>query len=111
MKFIPAAPNEGIKFRRVDLEGQPIVHADVDNVVDVSRGTTIEENGARVHTVEHALAALVGTEVDNITIEIDGPEPPIMDGSSQAFIEAFEETGFEESSVDRNFFVVPDVHV
>ena len=85
MTFLPANPNHGIKFQRVDLEGEPIVDADVDNVVDLSRGTTIEQNGARINTVEHTMAALVGIEIDNILIQLDGPEPPIMDGSSRIY--------------------------
>ncbi len=108
MTFVPAKPNHGIKFQRVDLEGQPIVDADVDNVVDLSRGTTIEQNGARVNTVEHTLAALVGLEIDNILIQLDGPEPPIMDGSSIKFIEALEEAGLEEQNAQRNFFEIPE---
>ena len=107
MKFLPAGPNHGIKFKRVDLPDQPVVEADADYVVDVSRGTTIEKNGARVHTVEHTLAALVGTEVDNVMIEIDGPEPPIMDGSSQDFVNTFNDVGYEEFDLARNFFTVP----
>ena len=108
MTFTPARPNHGIKFKRVDIEGQPVVDADVDNVVDLSRGTTIEQNGARVHTVEHTLAALVGMEIDNVLIELDGPEPPIMDGSSIKFIEALETVGVEEQNAQRNFFEVPE---
>ncbi|WP_020527467.1 bifunctional UDP-3-O-[3-hydroxymyristoyl] N-acetylglucosamine deacetylase/3-hydroxyacyl-ACP dehydratase [Flexithrix dorotheae] len=108
MTFVPAKPNHGIKFKRIDLEGEPIVNADVDNVVDLSRGTTIEESGARINTVEHTLAALVGMEIDNVLIEIDGPEPPIMDGSSIKFIEAIESVGLEEQNVMRNFFEIPE---
>lgn len=108
MTFLPAAPNHGYKFQRTDLEGQPIVEADVDNVVDLSRGTTIEQNGARVNTVEHTLAALVGLQIDNVLIQIDGPEPPIMDGSSIKFVEALLEVGLEEQPVLRNFFEVPE---
>ena len=78
MTFMPAPANHGIKFQRVDLPGQPIADADVDYVVDTSRGTTIEHNGARINTVEHVLAALVGLEIDNILIQLDGPEPPII---------------------------------
>ena len=106
MTFIPAKPNHGIKFQRTDLEGQPIVDADADNVVDISRGTTIEANGAKVATVEHTLAALVGLEVDNVLIQIDGPEIPIMDGSSSSFVEALQSVGFEEQNALRNFFEV-----
>ena len=108
MTFKPAKPNHGIKFQRVDLEGQPIVEADVDNVVDLSRGTTIEKNGARVNTVEHTLAALVGLEIDNVLIELEGPEPPIMDGSSIEFVKALQTAGLEEQNLMRNFFEVPE---
>ncbi|MDW7693638.1 bifunctional UDP-3-O-[3-hydroxymyristoyl] N-acetylglucosamine deacetylase/3-hydroxyacyl-ACP dehydratase [Flammeovirgaceae bacterium SG7u.111] len=108
MTFVPAKPNHGIKFKRVDLDGQPTVDADVDNVVDLSRGTTIEENGARVNTVEHTMAALVGLQIDNVLIEIDGPEPPIMDGSSIEFIKAIQAVGLEEQNVTRNFFEIPE---
>ncbi|GAL86561.1 MAG: bifunctional UDP-3-O-[3-hydroxymyristoyl] N-acetylglucosamine deacetylase/3-hydroxyacyl-ACP dehydratase [Sporocytophaga sp.] len=107
MTFVPAPPNHGIVFQRVDLENQPIVEADVDYVVDLSRGTTIEKNGARVSTVEHTLAALMGLQIDNVLIQIDGPETPIMDGSSQPFVEALETVGFQEQNALRNFFEVP----
>lgn len=108
MTFLPAKPNHGIKFQRIDIEGQPLVDADVDNVVDLSRGTTIEQSGARVNTVEHTMAALAGLQIDNILIQIDGPEPPIMDGSSQQFINILKEAGLEEQNALRNFFEVPE---
>lgn len=107
MSFVPAGINHGIKFQRVDLENQPIVDADVDNVVDVSRGTSIEKNGARINTVEHVLAALVGLQIDNILIQVDGPEIPIMDGSSMPFIQVLESIGLEEQNALRNFFEIP----
>ena len=106
MTFLPAKPNHGIKFCRIDIEGRPIVDADVDFVVDVSRGTTIEKGEARVNTVEHTLAALVGLEIDNVLIELDGPEPPIMDGSSIDFVNHLKEAGLEEQNVPRNFFEI-----
>jgi UDP-3-O-[3-hydroxymyristoyl] N-acetylglucosamine deacetylase/3-hydroxyacyl-[acyl-carrier-protein] dehydratase len=108
MTFKPAKVDHGIKFQRIDLPDQPTVDADVDFVVDLSRGTTIEQNGARVNTVEHTLAALVGLEIDNVLIELDGPEPPIMDGSSKMFTEALEAVGTEEQNALRNFFEVPE---
>jgi UDP-3-O-[3-hydroxymyristoyl] N-acetylglucosamine deacetylase/3-hydroxyacyl-[acyl-carrier-protein] dehydratase len=108
MTFLPAPANHGIKFQRIDIEGQPTVDADADLVVDVSRGTTIEQNGARVYTVEHTLAALVGLEIDNVIIQLDGPEPPIMDGSSVQFMQALEEAGIEEQNILRNFFELPE---
>ncbi len=108
MTFVPAPVHHGIKFQRIDLEGEPTVDADVDNVVDVSRGTTIEQNGARIHTVEHTLAALVGLQIDNVLIKLDGPEPPIMDGSSAQFVEALQATGLQEQNALRNFFEVTE---
>lgn len=108
MTFTPAGPNHGIKFQRIDLPDQPIVDADVDYVVDLSRGTTIEHNGARINTVEHTLAALVGLEIDNVLIQIDGPEPPILDGSSRMFIEAIEKVGTIEQNALRNFLEVTE---
>jgi UDP-3-O-[3-hydroxymyristoyl] N-acetylglucosamine deacetylase / 3-hydroxyacyl-[acyl-carrier-protein] dehydratase len=107
MTFLPAKANHGIKFQRVDLEGQPVVDADVDNVVDLSRGTTLEQSGARVHTVEHVLAALVGLQIDNILIQLDGPEPPVTDGSSIHYLNALEEAGLEEQNALRNYYEVP----
>ncbi|MCG8323355.1 MAG: bifunctional UDP-3-O-[3-hydroxymyristoyl] N-acetylglucosamine deacetylase/3-hydroxyacyl-ACP dehydratase [Cytophagales bacterium] len=108
MTFLPAKPHHGIKFQRVDLDGEPVVDADVDNVVDLSRGTTIEQNGARINTVEHTLAALVGLQIDNVLVQLDGPEPPIMDGSSKMFIDSIEKVGTEEQNALRNFFEVPE---
>ncbi len=107
MTFVPAPINHGIVFQRTDLPGQPTVEADVDYVVDLSRGTTIEKNGARVNTVEHTLAALVGLQIDNILIQLDGPEPPIMDGSSKPFVDVLEDVGMEEQNALRNFYEIP----
>lgn len=108
MTFLPAKSNHGIKFQRVDLPGSPIIDADCDRVVDVSRGTTIEQSGARVSTIEHTLAALVGLEIDNVLIQLDGPEAPIMDGSSIEFVNALKEVGTEEQNALRDFFEVQD---
>ena len=85
----PAEANTGIIFKRVDLPGSPSVKADVDNVVETTRSTTIESNGARVSTIEHLMAALVGNQIDNVIIEINGAEVPILDGSSEPFVEIF----------------------
>ncbi|MEQ8238807.1 MAG: bifunctional UDP-3-O-[3-hydroxymyristoyl] N-acetylglucosamine deacetylase/3-hydroxyacyl-ACP dehydratase [Cyclobacteriaceae bacterium] len=108
MTICPAKPNFGLKFQRVDLADHPIIDADVDNVVDISRGTTLEQNGAKITTVEHILATMVGLEIDNALIQINGPEIPIMDGSSKDFIEAIEAIGVEEQNAQRNFFEVPE---
>jgi UDP-3-O-[3-hydroxymyristoyl] N-acetylglucosamine deacetylase / 3-hydroxyacyl-[acyl-carrier-protein] dehydratase len=107
MTFVPASENHGYKFQRVDLPGMPVADVDADYVVDTSRGTTIEHNGARIHTIEHVLAALVGMGVDNSLIQLDGPEPPIMDGSSIRFVEAIEQVGLEEQKVARKYFEIP----
>lgn len=108
MTFLPAPAGTGIVFKRIDLEGSPTVQADVDNVIDTSRGTTIEQNGARIYTVEHTLAALVGLQIDNVIIEIDGPEPPILDGSSMQFIRILKEAGLTEQDAVRNFYYIPE---
>lgn len=108
LTFKPAPENHGYKFQRVDLEDKPIIEVDVDNVSDTSRGTTISQHGASVSTIEHLLAAFVGMEVDNVLIEIDGPEVPIMDGSSLAFTAAIEEAGFHQQRVDREYYVIQD---
>jgi UDP-3-O-[3-hydroxymyristoyl] N-acetylglucosamine deacetylase/3-hydroxyacyl-[acyl-carrier-protein] dehydratase len=107
----PANPGFGIQFKRIDLPNQPIIKADCDLVTDTSRGTTLEANGAKVSTVEHVLAALVGMGIDNCLLEINGPEMPIIDGSSSPFIELIEEAGIVEQdatkiwySIDENIF-------
>ncbi|MFW5658573.1 MAG: bifunctional UDP-3-O-[3-hydroxymyristoyl] N-acetylglucosamine deacetylase/3-hydroxyacyl-ACP dehydratase [Bacteroidota bacterium] len=99
----PAAEDHGLVFRRVDLEGAPLIRADVDNVVDTSRATTLRENGAEIHQVEHVLSALAGLQIDNALIEVDGPELPIMDGSAGPFVEKLLAGGFEEQDADRKF--------
>lgn len=106
MTFVPAPPNHGYKFQRIDLPSEPIIDADVDNVVDTSRGTTLEQHGARVHTTEHVLAALVGLQIDNVLIQLDGPEPPIMDGSSITFVDALLSAGLEEQNASRNYYEI-----
>lgn len=102
----PAPENHGYKFQRVDLPGQPLVEADVDRVVGTTRGTTLEQNGARVHTTEHILAALYGCEVDNALITLEGPEIPILDGSSQRYVDAIWEVGFEDQTAPRKFYIL-----
>jgi len=104
LTFKPAPENHGYKFQRIDLEGKPIIDADVDNVADTERGTTLEQNGARVSTTEHVLASLVGMEIDNALVELDGPEVPIVDGSSMPFIEALLKAGFVEQNAERIYF-------
>ncbi|MEY2812391.1 MAG: hypothetical protein RI991_1386 [Bacteroidota bacterium] len=102
----PANPGFGIQFKRIDLPGQPVIKADCDLVTDTSRGTTLEDKGAKVSTVEHILAALVGMGVDNCLIDINGPEIPIMDGSSQPFVEIIEEAGIEEQEAAKHWYTI-----
>lgn len=106
MTLKPATPGHGIKFQRVDLPGQPIVKADVDYVVETTRSTTLEHNGARVSTIEHIMAALAGTGVDNVLIELDGGEIPIMDGSAYAFIEAIENIGLQNQDAKKVYYTI-----
>lgn len=108
MTFLPAPAGTGIVFKRIDLAGSPTVQADVDNVVDTSRGTTLEENAAKIHTVEHTLAALVGLQIDNVVIEIDGPEPPILDGSAIQIVNLLKQAGTVEQDAIRNFYYIPE---
>ncbi len=100
----PGEPNTGIIFKRIDLPGQPTVKADVDNVVDTTRSTTIEANGARVSTIEHLMAALVGNQVDNVLVEINGGEVPILDGSSGPFVEVIRQGGTRQQDAAKVYY-------
>lgn len=112
MTLKPAKPGFGIQFQRIDLPNQPVIKADCDLVTDTSRGTTLQVGDAKVSTVEHVLAALVGMGVDNVLIELNGPEIPIIDGSSEPFVELIEEAGVVEQdaakawySIDENIYL------
>ena len=104
MTFLPAPSDFGIRFKRIDLEGQPEIPADVDLVSDTSRGTTLTLNGASISTVEHALAAAAGLQIDNLLIEINGPEVPILDGSARFFVESLEQAEIVELEADRIYY-------
>ncbi|MCE1188524.1 MAG: bifunctional UDP-3-O-[3-hydroxymyristoyl] N-acetylglucosamine deacetylase/3-hydroxyacyl-ACP dehydratase [Ignavibacteria bacterium] len=108
MTFKPAAPNTGIRFIRTDLGGRPEIPALCDYVVDVSRGTTLGIGEAKVHTVEHVLAAVVGLGIDNIAIELDGIEPPIGDGSSIAYVEVLLHAGIEQQDVPKDYLIIDE---
>ncbi|HNJ90223.1 MAG TPA: bifunctional UDP-3-O-[3-hydroxymyristoyl] N-acetylglucosamine deacetylase/3-hydroxyacyl-ACP dehydratase [Chitinophagales bacterium] len=108
MTFHPAAVNHGYKFRRIDLPGSPVIEADADLVTDTARGTTIAKNGASVSTIEHTLAALVGMGIDNVLIDLNGPETPIMDGSSKEFIEAIHSVGAVEQEAEREYINIAE---
>jgi UDP-3-O-[3-hydroxymyristoyl] N-acetylglucosamine deacetylase/3-hydroxyacyl-[acyl-carrier-protein] dehydratase len=106
MTFRPAPENFGIRFRRIDLGGSPEVPALVDHVVDIARGTTIAIGEARVHTVEHVLAALVGLQVDNCLIELDANEPPIGDGSAKPYVDLLLHAGFERQNAPKDYLII-----
>ena len=106
--FKPAPENHGFKFKRVDIEGQPILEADANLVGDTSRGTVLVKDNVRLSTIEHALAALVGMDLDNVLIEIDNQEMPIMDGSARLFVEAIAETGVVAQDAEREYFEIKE---
>lgn len=108
LTFKPAQENHGYAFKRVDLEGSPVIEADASYVVNTQRGTNLEKNGVSIQTSEHVLAACVGLEIDNVLIELDASEPPIMDGSSKFFLEALEKAGIQEQEADREVYVVKE---
>ena len=109
LTFKPAAINKGFLFKRVDLEGEPTIEADANYVTNTQRGTMLEKNGVVIQTCEHVLAALIGLDIDNIIIELNGSEPPIMDGSSKYFLESLESAGILEQDEFREEFVVKEV--
>ncbi len=109
MTFKPAPVNNGFTFVRVDLEGHPVIEADANYVVNTQRGTNLEKLGVKIQTPEHVLAALMGSDLDNIIIELDASELPIMDGSSKFFMEAIDQAGIEEQELNRNIYVVKEV--
>jgi len=106
MVLKPAVANFGMQFQRSDLPGAPVIKADCDLVTDTSRGTTLESNGIKINTVEHILAALVGMGIDNVLISLNGPEVPIVDGSSGPFVELVEKTGVEEQEAEKIWYAI-----
>ena len=109
LKFAPSEADSGYKFIRNDLEGSPEVEADVQWVTDTQRGTNLDKNGVKINTSEHVLSALVGLQIDNCTIYLDAPEPPIMDGSSIHFVNALKEAGVTTLEKERDEYIVKEV--
>ena len=103
--FHPAEENFGIKFMRNDKDDQ-IVTPDIENVIDLTRGTTIEENGVRVHTTEHVMSACAGMGINNLLIELNSKEPPVMDGSSKDFVAALKEGQLIEQEDNVDFLTI-----
>ncbi len=106
MRFLPAPEDYGIRFKRVDMPNSPEIPADIDHVVDISRGTTLAVGDAEVKTVEHVLAAIMGAEIDNLTVELDTNEPPVIDGSAKPFIDLLISAGFTEQSQPKDYLVI-----
>ncbi|MCL5098110.1 MAG: UDP-3-O-acyl-N-acetylglucosamine deacetylase, partial [Candidatus Omnitrophica bacterium] len=106
MGFLPAPPNTGIRFRRVDLEGKPEIEARIDNVVETNRSTTLSKGNVKIHTVEHVLASLTGCGVDNAVVELDASEPPIMDGSAREYSKVIKAAGIVPQTEKREPFQV-----
>lgn len=109
LTFKPAPENHGFAFTRVDLEGSPTIEAKAEYVVNTQRGTNLEKNGVSIQTSEHVLAAAVGLDIDNLLIEMNASEPPIMDGSSKFFIQALEKAGIKELDADIEEYVVKEI--
>ncbi len=108
MQFEPAPANHGIKFQRTDLEGKPIVDAVIDHVVDTSRGTSLQIDGARIGTIEHVLSALTGMEVDNVLVKLNAPETPILDGSAKQYVDAIEKAGIEPLEEEKKYYYIKE---
>jgi UDP-3-O-[3-hydroxymyristoyl] N-acetylglucosamine deacetylase/3-hydroxyacyl-[acyl-carrier-protein] dehydratase len=106
MTFRPAPENYGLRFRRIDIGGSPEIPADVDHVVDIARGTTLGIGEAKVYTTEHVLAAVVGLQIDNLIIDLDGIEPPIGDGSAKPYVDKLLEAGFEVQDAPKDYLVI-----
>ena len=105
-RFLPAPDNHGYKFKRVDMEGTPTVDAVAENVVQTTRGTVIAKGDVKVSTIEHAMAALYAAGIDNVLIEVDAPEMPILDGSAGIYLRKINEAGVKEQSADREYYIV-----
>src|SRR6059036_2328605 len=106
MSFLPAPPNTGIRFRRVDLDGKPEIEARIENVSDTTRSTTLSKGNIRIHTVEHVLATFAGYGIDNAFVELDANEPPIADGSAREYCKMIQEAGIVPQDERRDPYIV-----
>ena len=106
LKFKPAPENFGFKFKRVDLDGQPLIDANVSKVRGTSRGTVLKEGDVVISTIEHVMAALIGMGIDNALIELNGPEAPILDGSAAPYVKILAEAGLVTQNADREYFEI-----
>ena len=104
--FNPAPENTGYKIQRIDLEGQPIIDAIAENVVDTQRGTVLEKNNARISTIEHGMSALYALGIDNCLIQVNGPEFPILDGSAAMYVDKIKEVGVEVQNAEKDYYII-----
>ena len=109
--FHPAPDNHGYKFKRTDLEGEPVIDAVAENIVDIARSTILGKGPAQVSTVEHALAALYALGVDNCLIEVNCAEMPILDGSAKEYVKKIEEVGIVEQKEDKDYYIIKQNHI
>ncbi len=108
LTFLPAEANTGIRFRRTDLEGAPEIPVDLDHVAGTDLGTSLGEGEVKILTVEHVMAALAARDIQNVVLELSGPEPPILDGSFQEYVAILEEAGIEEQDVAKAVIQIPE---
>ncbi|MCL4482430.1 MAG: bifunctional UDP-3-O-[3-hydroxymyristoyl] N-acetylglucosamine deacetylase/3-hydroxyacyl-ACP dehydratase [Bacteroidetes bacterium] len=106
LTFKPAPENFGFRFKRIDLEGEPVIEASVSKVRGTARGTVLQDGDVSISTIEHAMSALISSDIDNVLMEINGSEVPIMDGCALSFVEALQEAGVVEQNAEREYFVV-----
>lgn len=108
LTFCPAVINSGVRFVRIDLPHHPEIPADIEHVVDITRGTTLGIGSVEIHTVEHVLASIAGLEIDNIIVEVDAEEPPVVDGSAQPFVKILKEAGFVEQASPKDYLSIDE---
>lgn len=104
--FNPAPENSGYKIQRIDLDGQPVIEAIAENVVDTQRGTVLGKGDVRVSTIEHGMSALYAMGIDNCLIQVNGPEFPILDGSAAMYVEKIKEIGIEEQNAPKDYYII-----
>ena len=106
LTFKPASENHGIKIKRIDLEGQPVMDAVAEYVTETTRGTVLQKGEMQISTIEHVMSSLYALGIDNCLLEVDAPEFPILDGSAKYVVEGIQKTGIEVQSADKDYYIV-----
>lgn len=104
--FNPAPENHGYKIQRIDLEGQPVIDAVAEKVIDTQRGTVLGNGDMRISTIEHGMSALYALGIDNCLIQVNGPEFPILDGSALMYVEKIKEVGVQEQNAEKDYYII-----